>query len=114
MREKPHRCGRGVRPPVAWRVRSCAAAVYGRRRFPRLDHLLPAQGGDRAGAESEIARQDGVGVLAERRWRRSDRTRRLRQLDRHTERPELTDRRVLDARDHLTRVELRIVEELLE
>ena len=53
-------------------------------------------------------------MLAERGRRRSDRTRGVGQLHRHPERAELADRRMLDARDHLTRLQLGIVEQLLQ
>ena len=58
--------------------------------------------------------QHRVGVLAESGRRRAHRARRIRQLDRHAERLQRPDRRVLDHRDHLARVELRIGEQLVE
>src|SRR5437764_9594751 len=77
-RESPRPLGCGVRMPAASPAPSPGGRVCGPRKLAwQLNHLLPAQIGDRIGAESKILMKHRIGVLTEPWGRRACTARRV-------------------------------------
>src|SRR5262245_9257540 len=96
---------------AVWLAREFRPRAASRRTSPLSDHLVNTQIAEFSLRDAKIA-EDCFRIAAERRWGAAYAAGRFGQLDRYADEVESADRLVLDADDHVSRIQLGIREDL--